>query len=132
MRIENEEAPAAVIAADVGPGQVDRTPRLTGLCVKSQEGACFRQMVEAAPVFIQGNLVRVYPHLLHIPGVVVVYDKGVVATVLCYGVDELHVAAAVAALAALTRDGGIPPDHHTVRYASPAPQIPLNSSHRVR
>ena len=125
MRIENEEAPAAVIAADVGPRQVDRAPCLPGLCVKSEEGACFRQMVDAAPVFIQGNLVRVYPYLLHIPGVVVADDKGVIATFLCYGVDELHVAAAVAALAALTRDGGIPPDHQIVRYASPAPQIPL-------
>ena len=107
--VRDEQAPAAVIAADVRAGIVHRAPCLS-FRIKPEERACIRQSLKTAFVLIEGIFVRIHPDFLYIAGIVVVYDKGVVPPVFCNCVDEFHVAAAVAALTAFTGDGGIPPE----------------------
>ena len=92
-----------------GAGQIDRAPCLPN-SIKPQERTCIRQSLKTAFVFIESIFVRINPDFLHIAGIVIVYDKSVVATVFCYRMDEIHVAAAVAALTAFTGDGDIPPE----------------------
>jgi len=107
--ITDDETPAAIVTTDLGTGQMDGAPCLPGFLVKPQKRTCLRDVFNTASVLKEGNLVGINMDFLEIAGIVVVDDKGVVAAVFFDGMDELHVAAAVAALGAFTGDGGIPP-----------------------
>ena len=108
LRIEDEKTSSAVIAANLGVRQVDRAPCLPYLPVKCdvpiersrripggfepQEGACVRRFYDAARILEEGDLVRVDPHLLHVPAVGVADDEGVVAALFDDRVDVSHAA----------------------------------------
>ena len=67
-RIRDEQAPAAVIAADVRAGQMDGAPCLS-FCIKPEERACIQQIRNTARVFIGGIFVRIDPDFLNITGI---------------------------------------------------------------
>ena len=116
--ITDDKAPAAVIAADFRAGQMDSAPCLPGVLIKPQKRACLGEVCKTAFVFVEDDLVRVNADFLYIARIVVVDDKSVIAAVFSDGMDELHVAAAVAALGAFTGDGDIPPGQSEVRTVS--------------
>jgi len=101
--IEDEQAPAAVVPADLGACQVDGTVCLFGLLVGAEKRACLGTFFKNAAVKEEQDLVGVHSHRCLLAGVLVAHQKTVLTPFFFYCVDQPEMAAALAALLALER-----------------------------
>jgi len=101
--IEDEQAPAAVVPADLGACQVDGTVCLPGLLVGAEKRACLGKFFKNAAVTVELDLVRVNRYLCLLAGVLVAHQKSVLTPFFFYCVDQPKMAAALTALLAFER-----------------------------
>lgn len=97
--VEDEQAPAAVVPADLGARQVDGAVSLRGRRIVPEERARLRSLGEDAPVGKQGDLVRIDRDLCRLARVLVADQEAVIPII---GVDRMDQAQVAAAFAALT------------------------------
>jgi len=108
--IEDEQAPAAVVPADLRACEVNGTVCLPGLLVGAEKRACLGKFFKNAAVKEEVDLVRVNRYLGFLAGVHVAHQKTVLTPFFFYCVDQPEMAAALTALLAFERQSITSPD----------------------
>ncbi len=103
--IKNEHPPAAVVPADLGPGEVDGAVPFSCGTVEPEERAGLGTFDKDAPVIKERNFVRVHGYFRFLTSIFVINQKTQIAIVFFNGMDKAEVAATLPALAALKRHG---------------------------
>ena len=85
--IEDQQAPAAIVPADLRAGQVDRAVPFFRSPVVPEKRAGFGTFKKNTLVTKESNLVRVNGHLCFFTGILVVYQEPVIPVVFPDGMD---------------------------------------------
>lgn len=103
LRVKDQDAPAAIIPADLRACQVDGAVPFCLVPVEPEERTCLGAFGKYTPVPEQSILVRVNRHFRFLSGILVVDKVPVVPVILPYRMDKAKVAATFPALAAFKR-----------------------------
>lgn len=98
--VEDEQAPAAVVPADLGARQVDGAVSLRGRRVIPEERARLRSLGEDASVGKQRDLIRVDRDFRRFTRVLVADQEAVIPIIVMDRMDQAQMTAAFAALVA--------------------------------
>lgn len=109
--VEDEQAPAAVVPADLGARQVNGAVSLRRRRIIPEERACLRPLGKDASVVEQGYLVRIDRHFRRLARILVADQETVIPVIGMDRMDQAKVAAAFAALVTLKRQKAPLPDH---------------------
>ena len=80
--IQDEQAPAAVIPADLRTGQMDGAEPLPAAGFVTKKRTRIRQSVKDTPVFEHADFIRINDNISFLTGIPVEYQKPVVSPVL--------------------------------------------------
>jgi hypothetical protein len=92
--IEDQQAPAAIIPADLRACQVDGTVPLRGCPVIPEKRAGLGAFRKNMPVTKEGNLIRVNSYCGFFPRVLVFYKEPVITVIFLDGMDKSEMTAA--------------------------------------
>jgi hypothetical protein len=108
--IKDQQAPAAIVPADLRAGQVDSTISFFRSRVIAEERAGLGTFPEDAPVAEERYLVRVNCHGIFFTSILVPYKETVIPIILLYDMNQPKMTAAFPALTAFKRHS-----YHPVR-----------------
>jgi len=103
MRIKDQQAPAAIVPADLRACQVDGTVSFRRWCIIPEKWACLGTFGENTRITIEGYLFRVYRYRCFFTRVLITQLKVIIPVVFFNYMDQAKVAATFSALTAFKR-----------------------------